>query len=174
MGVYNDKSSPKKGMPRSAFLDLRRKLSNRRYLCLWVLVALVPCYLLRQMFFYQSSSTAAYIRNPIDERSTTTSTETVTTYDKSTDKPYEKPTEVKIKEESSVLDFIFKPTTIKPAQYTTVYSPLTKKLENVTRNSLKLKLKENFEDDDDFGVAEDNDKAEEQMWTAPPSPAIPK
>lgn len=166
MGVYNlDRSSPKKGMPRSGFLEVKRKLSNRRYLCLWVLVALVPCYLLRQMFFYQSpSTTATYNRDAIDERLTTAATEKTI--------PYDKPTEVKI--EKSVLDFIFKPNSIKPAQYTTVVSPLTKKAENVTRNSLKLKLKENFEDDEDFGVAEDNDKAEEQMWTAPPAPAVLK
>ncbi|CAM6105529.1 unnamed protein product [Calypogeia fissa] len=166
MGVYSlDRSSPKKAYARSGFLEVKRKLSNRRYLCLWVFVALVPCYLLRQMFFYQSPSRATYTRDPVEERLTTTAAENTISY--------EMPSEPKIKEKS-VLDFIFKHNTIKPAQYTTVINPTTNKVENVTRNSLKLKLKENFEDDEDFGSAEDNDKAEEQMWTAPPAPALPK
>lgn len=167
MGVYSlDRSSPKKALPRSGFLEVKRKLSNRRYLCLWVFVALVPCYLLRQMFFSQSTSRATFLRDPVEERLATTATE-------KTAVSYEMPPEPKKKE--SVLDRIFNRNTIKPAKYTTVINPATKKVENVTRNSMNLKLKENFEDDDeDFGSAEDNDKLEEQMWTAPPTPALPK
>lgn len=169
MGAYSlDRSSPKKGLPRSGFVDMKRKLSSRRYLCLWVLVALVPCYVLRQMFFYQSPETSAFIREPVDERVTTLSSEK-TSSERTI--AYDKPTEVKVVKEKSVLDFIFNPSTIKPAKYDGTPS---KKGQNATQNSLKLKLKDNFEDDEDFGVAEDNDKVEEQMWTAPPSPVVPK
>ncbi|BBN10054.1 hypothetical protein MPTK1_5g00500 [Marchantia polymorpha subsp. ruderalis] len=188
MGLYS--ASPKKssaGYGSQRWSEVRRRIVHRRYLCLWVLLALVPCYMLRQMFSSSSPRLSTATTRPTEGGSMVTekmvSEKPMDDSFEAEEEKYEKaeraasmaeddtiplPRAVNVFREEVKAEKVEKEEKVEKVEKKAEKHEKKKSKKNSTSKMLSDHSLAKY--DGDFGVPEDNDKEEEQLWQAPPSP----